>query len=251
LYLSAKLHVLDQKGEVWRTVVVLIPTVAAACIAMSRIMDARHHAFDVLFGSALGLLCAWASYRQYFPPVGHVWDKGRAYPMRIWGTPVKRPVLGKVLVDGATLEVLDDRVPASADSNDDYGDGARESQYELRRGTDANASVGRDTDNRHYSVHASVDTDMDMDLETGYARVGRDAAARKGPGYPAPTQSQSTANAFHDQTEQIRRPRSGYAETDNSPRGRGGIRDLEHPGSEEDDDLVLQRAPLQPGEVGA
>ncbi|KAG9768851.1 PAP2-domain-containing protein, partial [Aureobasidium melanogenum] len=68
LYLAAKLHVLDHRGEVWRTVIVLIPTLAASCIAMSRIMDARHHPFDVLFGSALGVLCAWGAYRQYFPP---------------------------------------------------------------------------------------------------------------------------------------------------------------------------------------
>ena len=50
---------LDQRGEVWRTLVVLIPTLVASCIAISRIMDARHHPFDVLFGSAMGILVAW------------------------------------------------------------------------------------------------------------------------------------------------------------------------------------------------
>lgn len=91
LYLAAKLHVLDNRGEVWRTFIVLIPTLVASCIAMSRIMDARHHPFDVLFGSALGILVAWASYRQYFPPVSETWRKGRAYPIRTWGMETKQP----------------------------------------------------------------------------------------------------------------------------------------------------------------
>ena len=60
-------------------------------IAGSRIIDARHHPFDVMFGSALGILCGWACYRQYFPPVSHTWEKGRAYPMRTWGVPLRHP----------------------------------------------------------------------------------------------------------------------------------------------------------------
>lgn len=54
-------------------------------------MDYRHHPTDVLIGSLLGCVCAWAAYRQYFPPLSHVWEKGRAYPMRTWGVPIKRP----------------------------------------------------------------------------------------------------------------------------------------------------------------
>lgn len=64
----------------------LIPTLAAALIAISRIMDARHHPFDVISGSLLGILTAFAAYRQYFPPVSESWRKGRAYPIRSWGT---------------------------------------------------------------------------------------------------------------------------------------------------------------------
>lgn len=63
----------------------MVPTLAAALVAGSRIMDARHHPFDVLSGSALGILVAWASYRQYFPPISETWRKGRAYPIRSWG----------------------------------------------------------------------------------------------------------------------------------------------------------------------
>ena len=54
-------------------------------------MDARHHPFDVLSGSAMGLLIAWGSYRQYFPPVSETWRKGRAYPIRAWGKTPEPP----------------------------------------------------------------------------------------------------------------------------------------------------------------
>lgn len=63
----------------------IIPTIGAGLIAASRIMDARHHPFDVITGSLLGVACAWGAYRQYFPPVGETWRKGRAYGIRTWG----------------------------------------------------------------------------------------------------------------------------------------------------------------------
>lgn len=85
------MHVLDNRGEVWKTFVVLIPTLGAALIAVSRIMDARHHPFDVISGSLLGIVVAWAAYRQYFPPVTESWRKGRAYPIRTWATEPKGP----------------------------------------------------------------------------------------------------------------------------------------------------------------
>ncbi|KAJ4514848.1 putative diacylglycerol pyrophosphate phosphatase 1 [Exophiala dermatitidis] len=183
LYLAAKLHVLDHRGEVWRTVIVLIPTLAASCIAMSRIMDARHHPFDVLFGSALGILCAWGAYRQYFPPVSHVWEKGRAYPIRSWGMPIRRPVPGRVLVDARTLEVLDDRVTEGEDGYDTNTDAFEQrslppSGYGLESTATATATASqrlrptrrqrdgplevRDMDN------LDVDIDMGVDMEMGY-----------------------------------------------------------------------------------
>ena len=120
LYLAAKLHVLDNRGEVWRTFIVLIPTLAASCIAMSRIMDARHHPFDVLFGSAMGILVAWAAYRQYFPPVSETWKKGRAYPIRTWGTEMKGPAMGgnEVVQKDSDMEPYRTRIaPSSSSSN--------------------------------------------------------------------------------------------------------------------------------------
>ena len=86
LYLAGKLHVLDNRGEVWKTFVVLLPTLGASLIAISRIEDARHHPFDVITGSMLGTLTGFCAYRQYFPPLSEPWRKGRAYPIRSWGT---------------------------------------------------------------------------------------------------------------------------------------------------------------------
>ncbi|KAI9815948.1 MAG: hypothetical protein M1827_001940 [Pycnora praestabilis] len=86
LYLAGKLHILDKRGEVWKTFVVLVPTLGAALVADSRIMDARHHPFDVISGSLIGMLVAICAYRQYFPPLSESWRKGRAYPIRTWGT---------------------------------------------------------------------------------------------------------------------------------------------------------------------
>ncbi|CAI6335695.1 unnamed protein product [Periconia digitata] len=91
LYLAAKLHILDSKGEVWKAVIVVVPTIGAALIAGSRIMDARHHPFDVITGSLLGILVAWGAYRQYFPPITETWRKGRAYPIRSWGSGPEPP----------------------------------------------------------------------------------------------------------------------------------------------------------------
>lgn len=86
LFIAGKLHIWDNRGEVWKTVFVIAPTLAAALIAISRIMDARHHPFDVITGGLLGIVCAWGSYRQYFPPLSDTEAKGRAYPIRTWGT---------------------------------------------------------------------------------------------------------------------------------------------------------------------
>ena len=203
LYLAAKLHVLDQRGEVWRTFIVLVPTLAAACIAGSRIMDARHHPFDVIFGSILGVLVAWASYRQYFPPVSHTWEKGRAYPMRTWGTPVRRPVRGKVLVDSETLEVLDDRVPVSGEDDDD-------SRYEMEFNTNNGGAGG----SRHAKPEYATGNIRrnDLDVETGYpSRISSRQDTFSTVPVPAPLNPSSTGNAFREQMEQNRRLRSGVA----------------------------------------
>lgn len=75
------MHLLDSRGEVWKSFIVLVPSLGAALIAGSRIMDARHHPFDVITGSLLGIFCAWTAYRQYFPTISDYKAKGRAYPI--------------------------------------------------------------------------------------------------------------------------------------------------------------------------
>lgn len=84
--MAGKMHIMDNRGEVWKTVLVLIPMLGASLVAISRIMDARHHPFDVITGSMLGQFTAWVAYRQYFPPISDPKAKGRAFSHRTWGT---------------------------------------------------------------------------------------------------------------------------------------------------------------------
>lgn len=86
LFMAGKMHIMDNRGEVWKSVLVLIPLLGAALVAISRIMDARHHPFDVITGSMLGQFVAWVAYRQYFPAISDPKAKGRAYSHRTWGT---------------------------------------------------------------------------------------------------------------------------------------------------------------------
>lgn len=85
---------MDNRGEVWKALIVIIPCLAATLIAVSRIMDARHHPFDVITGSLLGVVCAYISYHQYFPPLSQPWKKGRAFPIRTWGSEPAAPADG-------------------------------------------------------------------------------------------------------------------------------------------------------------
>ena len=83
---------MDNRGEAWKSLLVMVPILAATLVAVSRIMDARHHPFDVITGSLLGVACAIVSYHQYFPPLSEAWRKGRAYPIRTWGTEPPQPI---------------------------------------------------------------------------------------------------------------------------------------------------------------
>jgi hypothetical protein len=96
LWLGGKLHIMDNRGEAWKSLLVMVPILAATLVAVSRIMDARHHPFDVITGSLLGVACAVVSYRQYFPPLSEAWRKGRAYPIRTWGSEPPHPVDAKL-----------------------------------------------------------------------------------------------------------------------------------------------------------
>lgn len=66
-YLAGKLHLFDTRGHVGKAWISITPLAGATLVATSRTMDYRHHWQDVMTGSALGLLLAYFSYRQYYP----------------------------------------------------------------------------------------------------------------------------------------------------------------------------------------
>ncbi|KAI0636915.1 acid phosphatase/Vanadium-dependent haloperoxidase [Trametes polyzona] len=68
-YLAGKLHLFDTRGHTVKAWLALTPLSGAALVAISRTMDYRHHWQDVLTGSLLGLVTAYFSYRQYYPPL--------------------------------------------------------------------------------------------------------------------------------------------------------------------------------------
>ncbi|KAE8149277.1 phosphatidic acid phosphatase [Aspergillus avenaceus] len=104
LWLCGKLHFMDNRGEVWKALLIMTPCLAATLVAVSRIMDARHHPFDVITGSLLGIVCAIISYRQYFPSLAEPWKKGRAYSIRTWGKdPTEVPHCAPVTESTAAL----------------------------------------------------------------------------------------------------------------------------------------------------
>lgn len=71
LYLAGKLHLFDGRGHAVTAWLCGTPLMAATLIAVSRTMDYRHHATDVIAGSLLGLIIAYWSYKLYYPPLAH------------------------------------------------------------------------------------------------------------------------------------------------------------------------------------
>lgn len=67
LFVAGKMCIWDRKGYTLKSWLLLIPVVAASLVAISRTMDYRHHATDIIAGSILGILVAWYAYRQYYP----------------------------------------------------------------------------------------------------------------------------------------------------------------------------------------
>ncbi|KZT58537.1 PAP2-domain-containing protein, partial [Calocera cornea HHB12733] len=68
-YLAAKIRLWDRRGYAVKPWIVGAPLVAAALVAISRVMDYRHHWEDVVVGSAVGWLMSWFVYRLYYPPL--------------------------------------------------------------------------------------------------------------------------------------------------------------------------------------
>ncbi|KAK6354822.1 hypothetical protein TWF696_003955 [Orbilia brochopaga] len=72
LFLAGQFFVFRPGADLLRTCAAFSGTALAAFIAMSRLEDYRHDYADVLVGTWIGVLCAYASYRRYFPTL---WSK--------------------------------------------------------------------------------------------------------------------------------------------------------------------------------
>ncbi|KAF8975113.1 hypothetical protein BGZ46_009421 [Entomortierella lignicola] len=67
MFIAGKLHLFDERGHIYKSIVVLAPLILAALIAISRVDNYRHHWQDVTVGSFIGIVFAVFSYRQYYP----------------------------------------------------------------------------------------------------------------------------------------------------------------------------------------
>ncbi|KAL4809691.1 PAP2 superfamily-domain-containing protein [Aspergillus unguis] len=63
---------------IYLVILAFVPWAVAFFISASRWFDHRHHGFDIIFGSVLGMLFAWVGFRLYSPPVerGSGWSWG-------------------------------------------------------------------------------------------------------------------------------------------------------------------------------
>ena len=77
---SASLPLRNQAAAppVYLIVMAFIPVALATYISSTRYTDFKHAGFDIIFGSILGFLLAWGSYRMYHMPIrrGAGWSWG-------------------------------------------------------------------------------------------------------------------------------------------------------------------------------
>ena len=75
---------------VYLLILAFFPVGVATFVAGSRFSDFRHHGFDVIAGSIIGLVCAWFGFRWYHLPVrqGAGWAWGARSRERAFGVPV-------------------------------------------------------------------------------------------------------------------------------------------------------------------
>lgn len=69
LWLCGQLGACRPWAEAYKGAVAFSPLFLALFVAASRTSDYRHHFSDVISGSILGFIIAWAVYRKYFPAV--------------------------------------------------------------------------------------------------------------------------------------------------------------------------------------
>lgn len=71
LYTAGKMRISNKRGHTWKAWTLLAPLCCAFLVCISRLMDYRHHAGDVIAGSIIGIVSAWFAYRQFYPPLSH------------------------------------------------------------------------------------------------------------------------------------------------------------------------------------
>ncbi|KAE8215336.1 hypothetical protein CF327_g1357 [Tilletia walkeri] len=88
LYLAGKLHLFDSRGRALGAWVALAPLMGAVLISVSRTMDYRHHATDVIAGGLLGFWISVAIYFLYYPSLNH------AQSHKPWAPRIYHPFAG-------------------------------------------------------------------------------------------------------------------------------------------------------------
>lgn len=63
-------NILFNKKHTYKGFCSIFPFLGATLVAISRIEDYRHHWHDVFIGAILGTVCAYFSYRQFYPSLG-------------------------------------------------------------------------------------------------------------------------------------------------------------------------------------
>ena len=72
LWLAGKFHLWQRgRGSAFVYWILFTPMLGATLIAVSRTMDYRHHATDVIAGGILGFVVALSTYHSYYPPLWH------------------------------------------------------------------------------------------------------------------------------------------------------------------------------------
>jgi len=82
LFLAGQLRIfrhVDGGRDLGRALICLVPLIVAALIAISRCEDYRHDVYDVCFGSVLGFLVGYWSYRRHWPSL-HTRDCDEPHP---------------------------------------------------------------------------------------------------------------------------------------------------------------------------
>jgi membrane-associated phospholipid phosphatase len=69
LYFAGKFGLFDRRGYSWRVFWVLLPTLVAGLIGITRVNDYHHRWVDIYFAGFLGTFIAYLCYRQFYPSI--------------------------------------------------------------------------------------------------------------------------------------------------------------------------------------